>query len=194
MPKIVDHEAYRGALLRDSFGVVARMGYGSLSMKQLAQSLNVSTGLIYHYFASKEEWFVNLVVHFSGLVFSRLAAEVSSDAPLSERARLLVLHVERHREEYANLLSVASDYARIAGGGSQHASVELGMVGDRLYEFLGALFETDETRARALVSHLIGMVMLHRLDPHGIDLWEQLPYIQWLVSGEGSLRMERVAT
>lgn len=182
MPRVVDHEAYRFGLLRDSLEVVARVGYGSLSMKQLAKSLKVSTGLIYHYFENKEDWFASLVVQYSAGVFERLTQEVTSTAPLPERAKLLLEHIDRHKDDYANLISVASDYARMPGAEKKEGTVALATVGDRLYEFMEALFETDKTTARTLVSHLIGVVVTIRLDARGLVVAEQLPYIQSLLA------------
>ncbi len=192
MPKLVDHEAYRCSLLRDSFEVVAKVGYGSLSMKQLAQSLNVSTGLIYHYFESKEDWFVSLVVYYSGEIFASLTQEVPSDTPISDRARLLMEHIDRHKEVYANLISVASDYARMPSAERQDGTLELAMVADRLYELVATLFETNDTTARAIVAHLIGVVVTNRLDPRGVDVSAHLPYIWSLLSRSVSFPREGV--
>ena len=185
MPKVVDHGAYRCRLLQDSFEVVARVGYGSLSMKQLAQALKISTGLIYHYFESKEDWFVSLVEHFSGEVFDRLTHEVPADAPLPERIELLIEHIDRHKETYANLISVASDYTRMPSTEQKEGTLQLAMVADRLYEFTAALLEIDETKARALVSHLIGIVVTNRLDPRGVDVAGHLAIVQSLLATPG---------
>lgn len=185
MPKLVDHEAYRCTLLRASFDIVARVGYGSLSMKQLAQCLEISTGLIYHYFKGKEDWFVSLVAHYSGEVFALLTQEVPSEAPLSEKPALLMEHVDRHKDLYANLISVASDYVRMPGAEGREGVLEMAMAGGRLYDFVATLFETSETTARALVSHLIGVVVTNRLDGRGVDVSEQLPYVRAVLGQDG---------
>ncbi len=65
MPKIVDRERYRKQLLQQSFELFAEIGYGNITMRQLAQKLAVSTGTLYHYFPSKEAMFLQLVL--SGL-------------------------------------------------------------------------------------------------------------------------------
>lgn len=61
MPKIVDRDLYRKELLAKCFDLFAQKGYGSLTMRQIAKEIGVSTGTIYHYFASKEELFTQLV-------------------------------------------------------------------------------------------------------------------------------------
>ena len=61
MPKIVDHEAQRIAMLDGAFELFADNGYAATSMRSLATGLGVSTGTLYHYFASKDEIFENMV-------------------------------------------------------------------------------------------------------------------------------------
>lgn len=61
MPKIVDHEQYRKELLGKCFDLFAQKGYGSITMRQIAQCLRVSTGTLYHYFPSKQALFEQLV-------------------------------------------------------------------------------------------------------------------------------------
>ncbi|MDJ0596802.1 MAG: TetR/AcrR family transcriptional regulator [Pleurocapsa sp. MO_226.B13] len=61
MPKIVDHDRYRKELLTKCFDLFAQRGYGSLTMRQIAKEIGVSTGTLYHYFSSKEELFIQLI-------------------------------------------------------------------------------------------------------------------------------------
>ena len=60
MPKIVDRDHYRQELLMKSFDLFAQKGYSSITMRQLAQGIGVSTGTLYHYFPSKEALFLQL--------------------------------------------------------------------------------------------------------------------------------------
>ena len=61
MPKIVDRDLYRKELLQKCFDLFAQKGYGSLTMRQIAQNLGVSTGTLYHYFPSKQSIFIQLI-------------------------------------------------------------------------------------------------------------------------------------
>lgn len=61
MPKIVDHDAQRELILKQSFAVFQQQSYDSLTMRQLAGRLNLSTGSLYHYFDSKEDLFEALI-------------------------------------------------------------------------------------------------------------------------------------
>ena len=57
MPKIVDHDEYRKALLKESFECFAQKGYSVVTMRELAKHIGVSTGTLYHYFPSKKAIF-----------------------------------------------------------------------------------------------------------------------------------------
>jgi AcrR family transcriptional regulator len=61
MPKVVDHDQYRRSLLQQSLDLFAEKGYSSITMRQLAEGLGVSTGTLYHYFPNKENMFLQLV-------------------------------------------------------------------------------------------------------------------------------------
>jgi len=187
MPKVVDHEAYRCSLLRASFEIAAKVGYGSLSMKQLAQNLKISTGLIYHYFENKEDWFVSLVTYLSSETFERLDREIPMDASLREKTEHLLAHIERHKERYASMISVASDFVRMPQSQEQDIFLELGFAVDRVHEHFATLFETNAVTSRALVSYLVGVIVASRLDPRGIDMGEHLPFIQLLLQSPGIL-------
>lgn len=186
MPKIVDHEAHRCELLRASFKVAARVGYGPLSMKQLAQSLNISTGSIYHYFENKEDWFVSLIYYYSTEIFESLSREIPRDASRSEKLRLLLAHMERRKETYGDMINVASDFVRIPKADEQHGALELGLASERLSEYFAELFETDELTSRALVSYLLGVIVANRLDPRGTNANEHLLFVRALLESRSS--------
>ncbi|MEY3223081.1 MAG: hypothetical protein RLZZ203_1937 [Cyanobacteriota bacterium] len=65
MPKIVDHEQYRQELLGKCFDLFAAKGYASITMRQIAAGLEVSTGTLYHYFPNKQALFEQLVEEIS---------------------------------------------------------------------------------------------------------------------------------
>lgn len=57
MPKVIDHDAYRQHLLEEVTPLFLRFGFEGLTTRQLAVHLGISTGKLYHYFASKEVLF-----------------------------------------------------------------------------------------------------------------------------------------
>ena len=55
MPKIVDHELRRQELLAAVWRVIARTGIVGVTTREIAREAGVSTGVLAHYFADKEE-------------------------------------------------------------------------------------------------------------------------------------------
>ena len=55
MPKIVDHELRRQELLAATWRVIARTGIVGVTTREIAREAGVSTGVLAHYFADKEE-------------------------------------------------------------------------------------------------------------------------------------------
>ena len=53
MPKIIDHSQYKLELLNKCFELFSKTGYGNITMRKIAELLDVSTGKLYHYFPSK---------------------------------------------------------------------------------------------------------------------------------------------
>lgn len=55
MPKIVDHDARREELVEAAWRVIARAGMAGATMREIAREAGVSTGILAHYFADKED-------------------------------------------------------------------------------------------------------------------------------------------
>ena len=55
MPKIVDHDARREELVEATWRVIARAGMLGATMREIAREAGVSTGILAHYFADKED-------------------------------------------------------------------------------------------------------------------------------------------
>ncbi|MGK7918157.1 MAG: TetR/AcrR family transcriptional regulator [Prochloraceae cyanobacterium] len=91
MPKIVDHELYRKELLQKCFDLFAQKGYGSLTMRQIAQKIGVSTGTLYHYFSSKEELFVQLIEEITEQDILRASDAIENEDLETIEERVLAL-------------------------------------------------------------------------------------------------------
>lgn len=96
MPKIVDHDQYRKELLIKSFDLFAQKGYSSLTMRQLAQGLGVSTGTLYHYFNNKEALFCQLVQEQTQQDIMHFLAEAGNPPTLVERIDILFNFVAKN--------------------------------------------------------------------------------------------------
>jgi AcrR family transcriptional regulator len=89
MPKIVDHDQYRKELLSKCFDLFAEKGYGSITMRQIAEGLRVSTGTLYHYFPSKQALFEQLMEEICQQDVSMAMAELSGTQTLQERLEII---------------------------------------------------------------------------------------------------------
>ncbi|HEY9783060.1 MAG TPA: TetR/AcrR family transcriptional regulator [Leptolyngbyaceae cyanobacterium] len=98
MPKIVDRDQYRKELLMKSFDLFAQKGYSSLTMRQLAQGLGVSTGTLYHYFPSKEALFVQLVEELEQQNVLKFLAEAGNPSTLLERIEMMFSFVAKNED------------------------------------------------------------------------------------------------
>src|SRR5690348_15389287 len=99
MPKLVDHASYRKQLLAQCFDLFAQRGYSVLTMRQIAEALNVSTGTLYHYFPTKEALFQQLVEETTRQTVMEALAEAPEPASLEERLLYLFDFLARHEQD-----------------------------------------------------------------------------------------------
>ncbi|MEM9451864.1 MAG: TetR/AcrR family transcriptional regulator [Cyanobacteria bacterium P01_E01_bin.6] len=90
MPKIVDHDRYRKELLSNCLDLFAKRGYGSITMRQIAQALGVSTGTLYHYFPSKESIFIQLVQELCEKDIAAFFAQAPFGETVGDRLRIVM--------------------------------------------------------------------------------------------------------
>ncbi|MEO0934851.1 MAG: TetR/AcrR family transcriptional regulator, partial [Cyanobacteria bacterium J06641_2] len=100
MPKIVDHEKYRKELLWKSFDLFALKGYGSVTMREIAKELGVSTGTLYHYFPNKEAIFLQLVEEQTEQDISNFLVEAGSPETLEERIKVLINFIQKYENYF----------------------------------------------------------------------------------------------
>jgi AcrR family transcriptional regulator len=100
MPKIVDHGQYRKELLMKSFDLIAEKGYNSITMRQLAKGLGVSTGTLYHYFPSKEALFLQLVEELTQQDILNFLAEAGNPPSLTERIEILFNFIAKNEDYF----------------------------------------------------------------------------------------------
>ncbi len=103
MPKIVDRDLYRKELLNKCFDLFAQRGYGSLTMRQIAKEIGVSTGTLYHYFSSKEDLFVQLIEEITeqDILSATDAIEPQNLETIEEKILALGKFIVEH-EDYFN--------------------------------------------------------------------------------------------
>ena len=169
MPRIVDHDRRRHALLEQSFGLFARLGYASLTMRGLAEQLGVSTGTLYHYFAGKEALFQAMVRQVTAQTVALATRDLTADQGPTDRIAALGHFVSEHASPLQQTLQITLEYQRHHPGEDAQA-----LLSDTLTEYTEALAEqldiADEGVARALLSFLLGALVQRILDPGAVDL------------------------
>ena len=110
MPKIVDHDQYRQELLSKCFDLFAQKGYGALTMRQISQHLNVSTGTLYHYFPSKQALFEQLVEEISLQDISSALAEMEGVQTLSEKMIAMGKYLAKNQDYCINQTYILVDF------------------------------------------------------------------------------------
>jgi AcrR family transcriptional regulator len=112
MPKLVDHDKYRKELLMKSFDLFAQKGYSSITMRQLAQGLGVSTGTLYHYFPNKEALFWQLVEQQTQQDILDFLTEAGGLQTLPERIEALINFVAKNEDYFLKQTSVWVDFCQ----------------------------------------------------------------------------------
>ncbi|MEB3218725.1 MAG: TetR/AcrR family transcriptional regulator [Nostocales cyanobacterium 94392] len=110
MPKIVDHEKYRKELLWKSFDLFASKGYGSVTMREIAKELGVSTGTLYHYFPNKETLYLQLVEEQTEQDISNFFTEAGNPETLEERIKVLMNFIQKNEDYFIKQTLLSYDF------------------------------------------------------------------------------------
>jgi AcrR family transcriptional regulator len=112
MPKIVDHDQQRRALLHQCFDLFRRRGYDNVTLREIAREIGASTGTLYHYFPNKlailEQLYALAVRDDLGSADGAAAKGISK----AEKLRRLSVMWQRSESTQAGLLLLALDLFR----------------------------------------------------------------------------------
>ncbi|MEO1131377.1 MAG: TetR/AcrR family transcriptional regulator [Cyanobacteria bacterium J06639_1] len=110
MPKIVDRDRYRKELLSRCLELFAERGYGSITMRQIAQGLGVSTGTLYYYFPSKEGIFIQLVQELCERDIVEFLKTAPADGTKRDRFQAVMQFFLENFEHYQQQLFLWVDF------------------------------------------------------------------------------------
>lgn len=168
-PRRLQVDERRGQLLELGLTLFANTTYDELSIDAIAEAAGISKGLLYHYFSSKRDYYVETV----RLAVARLldAVALVTDDPVSPDLLTRSLDtfldfVERHGKPFASLLRGG------LGADPEVAAIIDGTRDAFLRRALGRLDLGDDPRARVALRGWIGFVEVTSLDwiEHGRDL------------------------
>lgn len=159
MPKIVDHDQRRAELLAKCLGVFAERGYAAVTMRELERVTGVSTGVLYHYFASKEELFSRLVRFFVDKTTSELAEIVVEGRDPQDRLALIMRYLDAKEDELVSYLLVSADYARCVGIETFREELDFRRAEAALVKLFSTSLEMSPEQANRTVTHVMGLLI-----------------------------------
>ncbi|NES97651.1 MAG: TetR/AcrR family transcriptional regulator [Desertifilum sp. SIO1I2] len=183
MPKIVDRAQYRQELLSKCFNLFAQQGYGSVTMRQIAQEIGVSTGTLYHYFPSKENLFEQLVEYISCQdTDEQNLAEIRQMPTLQARIETMFAFITRQEEYLMHQTLMLVDFCRYQGREAINRHQYFSPVAER-YEraIVDCLGFQDEVLARAIATFIEGVIIRRLYLGDRIDIAEQAQILGQMV-------------
>ena len=175
MPKIVDRQQYRKQLLQQSFELFAEIGYGNITMRQLAQKLGVSTGTLYHYFPSKEAMFLQLVTEQTQQDIATFLIRASAIPPdIRSRVRAILDFVSENREYFTQQAIVSLDYCQQYRNRSQEPQADpiFEQVDRELIQVINDYLPIDNPEIAGFILNFINGLILGEIYHSNFTNWE----------------------
>ncbi|MFH7026646.1 MAG: TetR/AcrR family transcriptional regulator [Heteroscytonema crispum UTEX LB 1556] len=163
MPKIVDHDQYRKELLGKCFDLFAEKGYGSITMRQIAQGLGVSTGTLYHYFPSKEALFLQMVEEQTQQDILNFQTESSGAQTLPERIDALMNFLAKYEDYFFNQMAVSLDFYQQVGRAEVLNNEILRRSSEQTRQVIGEYLQISDKAIVDFVFTYIGGLIIGRL-------------------------------
>jgi AcrR family transcriptional regulator len=175
MPKIVDHVKRREDILDQCFTLFAKYGYSALTMRQIAQHLNVSTGTLYHYFESKQVLFEAMFRWIAQNDSQKAKQEIRADSEdLAEKIISLQQFIINHHKSLSSLLVIATDYIRTSDVDPYAFIKEIFL--EYLTLLQGQVGIQDVHQAQSVLNYIIGNLLYKTLEP-SFDLQKGMSFL-----------------
>jgi AcrR family transcriptional regulator len=166
MPKIVDQEQYRKALLHKSFDLLAEKGYANVTTRQLSKALGISTGAMYHYFPSKKVLFEQLVEEMGRQDVIAIRQMVVGANTLSERIAILGKFLLDNEAYFVKQTAIWTDFCMNSDAEEVSSNAIFTQV-DALYcEAIAEVLELRDRPTIQFVWTLINGVLLEQAGGH----------------------------
>lgn len=190
MPKIVDHDAYRRELLEKAFARFAETGYGSLSMKDLAAELEISPGLLYRYFAGKEEMFHMMVRQFVQMLLGELAVALAAEPTLEGKVNTVFEHLEHREKQYQQLHLALNDFIRLIGLNEFQSSPVVQELIHAHIAFIQQSLQLTREQTVILITYSLGVLLSGFLLPSRTPISEHKAILLQLLRGETAYKVK----
>jgi AcrR family transcriptional regulator len=172
MPKIVDHDKYRGELLEKSIQLFSQRGFGAVSMREIARELGISTGALYHYFPSKESIFEQMFLYMNEQMSQKID-EFKTTAG-SQKISAAITFLQQQQHFFTNRLFLIFDYYQRRPQASE--CVQLTDIFQQYRKKLATLFDLSADDAVVVTTLIDGFLVQRLLDNRSTD-WGQLGHL-----------------
>jgi AcrR family transcriptional regulator len=174
MPKIVDHDQYRKELLFKSFDLFAQKGYSSITMRQLAQGLGVSTGTLYHYFPSKEALFLQLVDELDQQDLLNFWAEAGNLPTLPERIETMFKFIAKNEDNFCKQVLLWIEFYQQQDRAELKKHDIFQSSADRTIQAIADYLQiSDSAIADFVLNYLYGLLMRRLFEDEKVSYAEQ---------------------
>jgi AcrR family transcriptional regulator len=183
MPKIVDHEQYRKELLGKCFHLFAQKGYGSITMRQIAQGIQVSTGTLYHYFPSKQALFEQLVEETCQQDLLMALAELEGTQNLQEAMVALGRFLAKNEEYFIKWTYLWVDFCQHQDSQDTLGNKIFKSTNQRCRQVVCDVFDIQDPILASFILSFIDGLLLRRLQgDEMIDYQEQCTLLGEMVT------------
>ena len=172
MPKKVDHHARRTLLADALMRVAAQRGLEDVSLRHVAAEAGVTSGMVQHYFRTKDEMMVFALGAIRGRVEQRLAADpVPDDAGPRRRVEALLvqlLPLDEERELEAHVSLAFQAYAAVKPAIAEELRADTAGMRQGLASLVAAagVSAIDPALAAVALLSLVEGLSLHTLGRH----------------------------
>ncbi|KAB8315245.1 TetR/AcrR family transcriptional regulator [Tolypothrix campylonemoides VB511288] len=175
MPKIVDHDQYRKELLSKCFYLFAEKGYASITMREIAQGIGISTGTLYHYFPTKEALFDQLVEEVSQHTVRTAMTELDGARTQQELMEALGRFLDENADSIIKETFIFIDFCRHHGVEAFHNNPAIKRARERYGQVSSELFGILDPELIQFSDNLLsGIILNHLLGHKSISFTEQV--------------------
>lgn len=166
-------EATRAALIESAMALFAQNGYAHTSTRSLAQAAGISTGLMYHYFSSKEQLLRAVFDNCMAILGEGFTEALAQDTPQERLASLLreIFTILKTDGDFWSLFYMLRSQPAIMRELGDDFRYRTHHLRDCIEEDLRLLGRADPTLDALLVYSLIeGTIQQYLLEPESYPL------------------------
>jgi AcrR family transcriptional regulator len=183
MPKIVDRELYRKELLNKSFDLFAEKGYASITMRQIAEGLGVSTGTLYHYFPSKQALFEQLAEEIAEQDVSMGIAALEGKQTRQEKFEALGEYLAANEDYFVKWTQILIDFYKHKDSQEIQNQEAMKRTNERYQKAIHEVLDIDDPKVVVFIYTFIdGLIIEKVFNPQIVNFREQLILLQEIIT------------